>query len=52
MKQNIDKVYHVYDQIGCKQSLTVNLCTNWRIFPKTKKNMPNGLIPNSPLPKI
>ena len=23
-----------------------------RIFPKTKKNMPNGLIPNSPLPKI
>ena len=23
-----------------------------RIFPKTKKNMPNGLIPNCPLPKI
>ena len=23
-----------------------------RIFPKTKKNMPNGLITNSPLPKI
>ena len=29
MNQNIDKVYHVYDQIGCKQSLTVNLCTNY-----------------------